>query len=365
MRVLVTGHQGYIGPAVVETLIQAGHRVAGLDSGLYVETRLEPARAVPTFVGDVRDVRVADLRDFDAVVHLAGLSSDPLGALDPRLTDEINTGGTLKLAESARAAGVRRFVFSSSCSVYGAASEPWIDERSALRPLTAYARSKATAEQGLLALASRSFCVVSLRNATAFGYSPHLRSDVVVNDFVTRAFLQGEVRLTSDGAAWRPLVHIRDIARAIADVLQARPEAVNRQIVNVGATDQNFTIIQVAQLVASQLPGVKLSLVAGAASDQRSYRVRFDRLAQILPQFRCEYDLSKGVADLLANLRRVGVTSTDGCVRLAHLQRLQAAGAVDESLRPVRQASRHTHGRIRIATPTKTQRVVSRQLQYR
>lgn len=334
MRILVTGHRGYIGPAVVARLRDTGHDVVGLDTGLFEQRHLEPIVQTPTLVRDVRDVKPEDLVGMDSVVHLAGLSNDPLGSLDPDLTFDINADATVRLAQSARAAGVRRFVFSSSCSVYGAAVEPWVDETTTPRPVTAYGESKARAEQGLAALAGSDFCVTSLRNATAFGYSSGLRTDLVVNDLVAGAYLRGEIRLNSDGSAWRPLVHIRDIAQAIERVLVAPEQAVSGQILNVGANEQNYTVMDVAKTVASVVPGSRLTVAEGAGPDRRSYRVRFDLIRQVLPEFRCEYDLRAGIEDLLANYRRVDLRSTEQCVRLATLQQLREAGQIDATLRP-------------------------------
>jgi nucleoside-diphosphate-sugar epimerase len=218
--------------------------------------------------------------------------------------------------------------------VYGAAAEPWVDETTTPRPVTAYGESKARAEQGLAALASPDFSVTSLRNATAFGYSPGLRTDLVVNDLVAGAYLRGEIRLNSDGSAWRPLVHVRDIAQAFERVLGAPVQAVNGLIVNVGADEQNYTVMEVAKTVASVVPGSRLTIADGAGPDRRSYRVRFDRIRRVLPEFRCQYDLRAGIVDLLENYRRVDLRSTADCVRLATLQQLRDAGQIDATLRP-------------------------------
>lgn len=340
MRVLVTGNLGYIGPAMVSALLDAGHEVRGLDSGLFIDGRLEDGPAVPTVRRDIRDVQAADLSGFDAVVHLANLSNDPLGQLDPALTYAVNVDATVRLARLAREAGVRRFLNSSSCSVYGAAEQDWVDEVSEPRPVTDYGISKIQAEAQLADLAGEAFCVVSFRNATAFGYSPSLRTDLVVNDLVTGALLRGQIRLNSDGSAWRPLVHIRDIARAFTLALAAPAERVNRAIVNVGAEAQNYKIIDVARAIAELTPGATLSIAEGAGSDKRSYRVRFERIHALLPEFACAWDLRRGVEDLIANLQRIGLRSTDGCVRLASLERLRASGVVDRSLRFVAAAQR-------------------------
>jgi nucleoside-diphosphate-sugar epimerase len=333
MRVLVTGNLGYIGPAMVSALLDAGHEVRGLDSGLFVDGRLEEGPVVPTARRDIRDVQATDLAGFDAIVHLANLSNDPLGQLDPALTYAVNVDATVRLARLAREAGVRRFLNSSSCSVYGAAEQDWVDESSEPRPVTDYGISKVQAEQQLAALAGDEFCVVSFRNATAFGYSPSLRTDLVVNDLVTGALLHGQIRLNSDGSAWRPLVHIRDIAQAFTLALAAPAARLNRAIINVGAEAQNYRIIDVARAIAELTPGATLSIAEGAGPDKRSYRVRFARIQTLLPEFACAWDLRRGVEDLVANLQRVRLRSTAGCVRLAHLQRLREAGALDQSLR--------------------------------
>ncbi|HLZ70240.1 MAG TPA: SDR family oxidoreductase [Dehalococcoidia bacterium] len=333
MRVLVTGNLGYIGPAMVSALLAAGHDVRGLDSGLFVEGRLEEGPAAPTLERDLRDVQPGDLAGIEAIVHLANLSNDPLGQLDPKLTHAVNVDATVRLARLAREAGVRRFLNSSSCSVYGAAEEDWVDETSEPRPVTDYGISKIRAEAQLAALANDAFCVASFRNATAFGYSPSLRTDLVVNDLVTGALLNGQIRLNSDGSAWRPLVHIGDIAQAFTLALAAPAARLNRAIVNVGADEQNYQIIDVARAIAELTPGARLSRAEGAGPDKRSYRVRFGRIRELLPGFACAFDLRRGVQDLVANLQRVGFRSADGCVRLAQLQRLRDAGNVDESLR--------------------------------
>jgi nucleoside-diphosphate-sugar epimerase len=333
-RVLVTGHLGYLGPPVVAEVSRAGHEVVGLDSGLFEDCALEPDPPVPTIWRDIRDVSPADLRGFHAVVHLAGLSNDPLGQLAPALTHEINAAATLRLATCARDAGVQRFLFSSSCSVYGTTAEAWVDEATPPRPVTPYAAAKAAAERDLAGLASPAFCVLSLRNATAFGYSPRLRTDLVVNDLVAGAVLRNEIRLLSDGSAWRPLVHVSDLARAFALALDVPAEHVNGAVLNVGADDQNYTVRAIAQAVAEALPGVRLSIPGDAGRDVRSYRVRFDRLRRHLAGFTCRVDLRAGIADLVTQYRRIRLRSTEGCVRLDHLKRRLAAGEVTADLRP-------------------------------
>ncbi len=333
MRVLVTGNLGYIGPAVVSALREAQHDIVGMDCGLYRGCQLEDGPAVTTIQRDLRDVTLDDLRGFDAIIHLAALSNDPIGALDASLTREINVDATLRLAQRARQAGVRRFLLSSSCSVYGATVEDWVDETTAPRPVTAYGESKVAAEQGLADLATPDFCVTSLRNATAFGYSPHYRADIVVNDLVASALLHGEIRLNSDGSAWRPLVHIRDIAQAFVLALGAPPETVNRQIINIGADDQNYRVLEIARTVAEVVSGARVTQAPGAGPDRRSYRVRFAKARDLLPGFWCEYSLLDGIRELDANLRRVELDSVAPFIRLDHLRHRMAAGEIDDRLR--------------------------------
>jgi nucleoside-diphosphate-sugar epimerase len=318
---------------MTDVLRAARHDVSGLDSGIFDECQLEPdLNCAPTILGDVRDLTSADLGSFDAIVHLANLSNDPLGTLDPSLTHEINVEATVRLARLAREAGIKRFVNSSSCSVYGDAVEPWVDESTPPRPVTAYGQSKLEAERRLTELSDDDFCVTSLRNATAFGYSPRLRLDLVVNDLVASAALSGQVRLSSDGSAWRPLVHIRDIARAFAQVLAAPPQRVNGLTVNVGSDQQNFRILDVARAVVAEVPGSELVIKDGATADRRSYRVRFGRLRQVLPDFACTHSLEFGIRELKAAYARASVDSPERFIRLSHLQKLLATGAIDERL---------------------------------
>jgi nucleoside-diphosphate-sugar epimerase len=339
MKVLVTGHHGYIGAVVASQLAQAGHAVVGLDAFLYrgCDFGSELGR-VEERNGDVRDVTATDLAGFDAVVHMAALSNDPLGDLNPSWTYDVNLEGTLRLARAAKEAGVARFVFSSSCSMYGASGrEDPLDEDAPLRPLTPYAESKVRAEEGLSELADSGFSPVSLRNATTYGVSPRLRLDVVLNNLVGWAFTTGRIRLLSDGSSWRPIVHVRDIGRAVLGVLAAPRELVHDRAYNVGATAENYRIRELAALVHEVLPECEVEMAEGASPDPRSYRVDFGRFEAAFPDHRAEWTARAGTKELADAYRRVGLTWEDfdgqRYTRLKRLRALLDAGELDGTLR--------------------------------
>jgi nucleoside-diphosphate-sugar epimerase len=339
MRVLITGHQGYIGTVLVPRLLEAGHDVTGLDTGLFDPCVLGPEPAhVPALRMDVRDVRAEHCRGYDAVIHLAALSNDPLGNLDPELTYDINYRSTVALARAARAAGVRRFLFSSSCSLYGAGLN-WgpLTEDAAMAPVTPYGESKILAERALLELATDDFSPVFLRNATAYGFSPRLRGDLVVNDLVASALLSGEVRLLSDGMAWRPLVHVADIAAAFVALLEVRSERVHGKAYNIGQTAENYRIIDVARIVQHAVPGSEIIIASRASTDKRDYRVSCDLVAAQVPEFKPEWTLADGVRQLADAYRRHGLTAEDlrdgRYQRLRRIEALRGAGRIDGQLR--------------------------------
>jgi nucleoside-diphosphate-sugar epimerase len=339
MRILLTGHHGYVGSVVGPSLAAAGHDVVGLDAFLYEGCDLFPGpRLAHELRRDIRDVSADDLAGFDAVVHLAALSNDPLGDLDAGLTKAINNVATVRLARAARQAGVERFVFASSCSMYGAAdaTRP-VDESSPLAPLTDYARSKVEAETALLDLADERFAPTSLRFATAYGVSPRLRLDVVLNNLAGWALTTGGVRLLSDGSSWRPLVHVQDMAAAVIAVLGA-PAATGRgRAFNVGAPDANFQIRSLAEIVAAAVPGAEVEVAPGAEADRRSYRVDFSAFASAYPAFSPLWDPERGAAELVRAYRDAGMThdlfAGDRFVRLARLRALREAGVLDDALR--------------------------------
>jgi len=338
MRILVTGHQGYIGAVMVPMLLAAGHEVVGLDSDLFAACTFGPGLfMVPAIAKDIRDVDVADLVGFDAVIHLAGLANDPLGDLNPEITFEINHLASARLARLAKAAGVQRFIFSSSCSNYGAAGETMVTEADELRPLTPYAMSKVRVEQDVAMLADSEFSPTFLRNATAFGVSPRLRFDLVLNNLVAWAFTTGRVHIKSDGSPWRPITHVEDIARAFIAVLAAPRERVHDQAFNVGVTEENYQIRQLAEIVAETVPGAQVEYAAGSTPDPRSYRVDFGKIARAVPEFKPTWTARRGAAELYAAYQTVGLRLGEfegpRYKRIDHLTHLLASGRVDPTLR--------------------------------
>jgi nucleoside-diphosphate-sugar epimerase len=340
LRVLVTGHEGYIGAVATPVLVAAGHDVVGVDARLYEggEFGHSPRERVTGFRMDVRDFDAELLRGFDAVVHLAALSNDPVGNLDPTLTLEINHHATVRLAEQARLAGVERFVFSSSCSMYGASGNGVaLDETAPLDPLTPYAESKVLAEQSLAPLADEEFAPVYLRNATAYGVSPCLRVDLVLNNLVAWAFTTGEVRLLSDGTAWRPLVHVEDIARAVVAVLEAPLETIRDQAFNVGQDVENYRVRTLAEAVSAAVPRSVVTFAEGGGADPRSYQVDFGKFSRTFPDVRMRWTAHSGAAELHRAFAANGFTRGDidgpRYVRLRRIAALLEAGALDERLR--------------------------------
>jgi len=299
MKVLVTGHRGYIGVHLVDLLKQAGHQVTGCDLGLFNGCEWEPyARPDRELPQDVRTLEVRDLAGHDGVMHLAALSNDPMGELDPQLTYSVNRDGSIRLARLAKQAGVGRFLFSGSCSVYGQGAKLDLDEDDPLHPLTAYARSKIETEAAVAQLADDGFTPVFLRNSTAYGHSPMLRIDLVVNNLLACAHAVGEIRIMSDGSPWRPLIHCRDIARAFVALMGAPRERVHNRAVNIGANNENYQVRTVADEVQRLVPTARITYTGEVGNDPRSYRVKFDRLTTLLPDFRLEYTLARGMEEL-------------------------------------------------------------------
>ena len=338
MRVLLTGHQGYLGTVMAPILASAGHEVTGLDSGLFADCVLGSLDApdVPGLSVDLRDVTVEQLTGFDAVVHMAALSNDPLGSLAPEITYDINHHASTRLARLAKEAGVGRFVYASTCSVYGAQSgDDLVDEDAPLKPVTPYAISKVRVEDDLAGLADADFVPVSMRNATAFGFSPRLRADIVLNNLVGRAILTGEVKVLSDGTPWRPLAHADDIAGAVVAALAAPADVVRARAYNVGTEGNNRTVADIAQAVIDAVPGSTLNITGEAGNDPRSYRVDFSRARKELG-FEAKWSIPDGARQLAAEYKERGLTQQafdEQFTRLAVLNRRQAAGELDAKMR--------------------------------
>jgi nucleoside-diphosphate-sugar epimerase len=338
MRVLLTGHKGYIGTVMAPMLAAAGHDVVGLDSDLYEQCTFgEAPQEFPSLRKDLRDVEITDLKGLDAVIHLAGLSNDPLGNLNPDLTYEINHRASVKLAELAKCAGVKRFLFSSSCSTYGAAGDKILNEDAEFNPVTPYGHSKVLVEQDVAKLADEKFSPVFLRNATAYGVSPRLRFDLVLNNLVAWAMTTGRVLIKSDGTPWRPIVHIEDISRAFLAAIEAPREVIHNRAFNVGRSEENYQIRDLADIVKATVPNCRIEYADGAGPDKRCYRVDFSRVTKALPSFQPQWTARRGAQQLYEAYRRVGLRLEDfegaRYMRIDHIRGLLASGKLDASLR--------------------------------
>ncbi|MDL9947981.1 SDR family oxidoreductase [Gordonia sp. ABSL11-1] len=338
MRVLVTGHQGYLGTVMVPMLLADGHDVVGLDNSYFAECVLGPVPTDPPAIDvDLRDVTARHLDGFDAVIHLAALSNDPLGSLAPEITYDINHHASVRLARAAKDAGVARFLYASTCSVYGSAGDDLVTEDAPLKPLTPYAESKVRVEDDAAAMADSGFAPVFLRNATAFGFSPRLRADIVLNNLVGHAVLTGDVRVLSDGTPWRPLVHAQDIARAFITCLDAPTEAIYCAAYNVGTERNNLTVADIAASVVEAVPGSRLLITGESGPDPRSYRVDFSRAREGLG-FEASWTIPDGARELYEAYTSYGLTQdafVNRFTRLAQLEKLRAAGDLDPTMRRV------------------------------
>ncbi|MEM1057212.1 MAG: SDR family oxidoreductase [Bacteroidota bacterium] len=337
MRILLTGHDGYIGTVMAPVLRRAGHEVHGLDADLFAACAFGPQPlAVPARQRDLRDVTPEDLAGYDAIVHLANLSNDPLGNLDPDLTFAVNHRATVRLGELAREAGAERFVFASSCSLYGAAGQDAVAETAPFNPVTPYGEAKVLAERDLKALETDTFAPVFMRNATVYGASPRLRFDLVVNNLTAWAVATGEVRMKSDGSPWRPLVHVRDVCSAFAAALEAPHEVVSGQAFNVGASEENYRIREVAEIVGEEVEGTEVTFASGASPDTRSYRVSFQKITDTLG-WQPSWTVRDGVREVRDALVGLGLQPADfegpRYSRIAHLQSHLDSGRLAPDLR--------------------------------
>lgn len=338
MRVLVTGHKGYIGTILVPMLLTEGYDVVGLDSDLYQRCTFgESILDIKSIQKDLRDIDVKDVEGFDAVIHLAALSNDPLGNLNPDLTYEINHMASVKLARCAKEAGVSRYLFSSSCSTYGAAGDQMLNEEAEFNPVTPYGRSKVFVERDVAPLAAENFSPTYLRNTTAYGVSPRMRFDIVLNNLVAWAFATGNILIKSDGTPWRPLIHIEDISRAFLAVLRAPREIVHNQAFNVGLNEENYQIRDLAEIVGQIVPGCKVEYAQDAGPDKRSYRVDFSKIYRVLPEFKPQWNVRKGTVELYEAYKSAGVRVEDfegpRYKRIDHIKQLLDLCLLDANLR--------------------------------
>jgi nucleoside-diphosphate-sugar epimerase len=344
VKVLLTGHKGYIGSVLTPLLLSRGHDVHGLDSDLFAEcTYAGTVTEIPQVICDSRDVVIDMVAGYDAIIHLAGLSNDPLGDYDPSLTEQINTTASVHIARLAKQAGVEKFLFASSCSTYGASGDNFLDESAVFRPVTPYGESKVHVELAVAPLADEKFSPTFLRASTAYGMSPRIRFDLVVNNLVAWALTTGEVFLKSDGSPWRPIVHVEDIALAYAAALEAPRELVHNRAFNVGSTTENYQIRDIAEIVRQVVPGSRIGFAQDAAPDKRCYRVDCGYIARTLHGFKPQWTARRGVEQLYETFKRVGLTLQDfegeRYKRIAHIQKLVKEGIIDKQLRHIKKVA--------------------------
>lgn len=312
MKVLVTGHKGYIGTHLISLLKESGNTVTACDINLFEESKIaEVTKPDTELIKDIRDISIDDLKGIDCIMHLAGISNDPMGDLNPEITYSINLDASIQLAKLSKQAGVKKFLFSGSCSIYGKGVNNDLDETAPVNPLTAYATSKIEVEKQLTEMADENFCPVFLRNSTAYGYSPMMRIDLVVNNLLSCAIAKGDIRIMSDGKPWRPLIHCKDIARAFIALADAPVEKIRSKAINIGSNVENYQVKDVANNVQKLIPSAKIVFTGEIGNDPRDYRVNFDLLYRILPDFKLEYSLQSGMEELYEKLQSIHFSEKD------------------------------------------------------
>lgn len=336
MNILVTGDRGYIGSSLVPLLLEKGHEVVGFDTDFF-KTETAPLRnSYKRITKDIRNISEDDVVGVDAIIHLSALSNDPMGQIDPKLTSQINFESSVKLAQLARNLGVKRFLFSSSCSIYGIAKDGIVDEESPVNPITAYAKSKIDTEKELLKLADSDFCVGVLRNSTVYGFSPKFRNDLVVNNLVTTALAFGEIRIMSDGTPWRPLIDVRDLSRIFVEFLDVDKKKINGKIINIGFDENNFQVKDIVSIVQKYIPGCKVVYTGEHGNDTRSYKVSFKKFKSLFPNIKQEWNLNKSIEDMVKNLKNINFSKNDFesgvFTRLSVIKSLSSSKALDPKL---------------------------------
>lgn len=337
MRILVTGDRGYIGSVLVPILPESDYEVIGFDTD-YFKTTLDSSEKgnYKKITKDIREIGEKDLEGIDSIIHLSALSNDPMGEINPSLTEEVNYEASIILASLAKKVGVKRFIFSSSCSIYGIAKEDMVDELSEVNPLTAYAKSKIETEKALKEICDSDFCVGLMRNSTVYGYSPKFRNDLVVNNLVTTALAYGQIQVMSDGTPWRPLVDVRDLSKTFIEFLEAPVEKINGQIINVGFSENNFQVKDLVAEIKKQLPECEVVYTGEHGKDSRSYKVNFDKFKSLFPEIKQEWTLDKSISDLISHLKSANFTKKDfeegSFTRLAVLKKLISEGKIDKNL---------------------------------
>lgn len=312
MKIFVTGHKGYIGTHLIGLLKEAGHSVTACDINLFEESQIAEVNTPDLeLIKDIRDITIDDLKGHDCVMHLAGISNDPMGDLNPKITYSINKDASINLAKLSKESGVKKFLFSSSCSIYGKGVNNDLNENAPVNPLTPYAISKIEVEKVLAEMADENFCAVFLRNSTAYGYSPMLRIDLVVNNLLSCAISKGDIRIMSDGEPWRPLIHCKDIARAFVALADAPEEKIRAKAINIGSNEENYQVKDVADNVQKLIPAAKIVFTGEVGNDPRDYRVNFDLLYSILPNFKLEYSLQSGMEELYEQLQKIHFSEKD------------------------------------------------------